>query len=98
MVKGHAYYYLVESGRVNGKPRIVRQQYLGTLENISAAAAAKNGELPEPEFSAVLGFGAVCALFHIAERLGIREIIDEIVGKREQAFTRCLMISSQSSR
>ena len=32
MVKGHAYYYLVESGRVNGKPRIVRQQYLGTLE------------------------------------------------------------------
>ena len=65
MVKGHACYCLVESGRVNGKPRIVRQQYLGALENISAAVAAKNNALPEPEFSVVLGFGAVCALFHI---------------------------------
>jgi hypothetical protein len=54
IVKGHAYYYLVESGRVNGKPRIVRQQYLGTLENISAAVAAKNGALPESKFSLVL--------------------------------------------
>jgi transposase len=86
MLKGHAYYYLVESGRVNGKPRIVKQQYLGTLENISAAVAAKNGELPEPEFSSVLGFGAVCALFHLAERLGIRKIIDRVAGKRAQGI------------
>jgi hypothetical protein len=26
-VKSHIYYYLVESARVNGKPRIVRQRY-----------------------------------------------------------------------
>jgi hypothetical protein len=25
----HTYYYLVESARVGGKPRIVSQQYLG---------------------------------------------------------------------
>ena len=86
MVKGHAYYYLVESGRVNGKPRIIRQQYLGTLESISAAMAAKGGELPEPEFSVVLGFGTVCALFDIAERLGIRQIIDGAAGKRAQGM------------
>jgi hypothetical protein len=70
LVKGHAYYYLVESKRVNGKPRIVKQQYLGTLENIAAAVAAKNSDLPEPEFSVVLGFGAVSALFHIADGVG----------------------------
>ncbi len=27
------YYYLVESARVDGKPRIVHQAYLGTAEN-----------------------------------------------------------------
>jgi hypothetical protein len=28
------YYYLVESARVNGKPRIVSQVYLGTTDRI----------------------------------------------------------------
>jgi hypothetical protein len=28
-VGGQTYYYLVESARVDGKPRIVSQQYLG---------------------------------------------------------------------
>jgi transposase len=85
-IKGHAYYYLVESGRVNGKPRIIRQQYLGTLENIAAAVSNKDGEIPTPEFSTVLEFGAVCALFDIAERLGIRTMIDAVAGKRSQGL------------
>jgi hypothetical protein len=29
------YYYLVESARVGGKPRIVSQQYLGSAEEIA---------------------------------------------------------------
>ena len=29
------YYYLVESGRVQGKPRITRQIYLGTAEKVA---------------------------------------------------------------
>jgi hypothetical protein len=28
----HFYYYLVESARVDGQPRIVHQAYLGTTE------------------------------------------------------------------
>ena len=32
--KGRLYYYAVESKRVNGKPRIVWQKYLGTLDSI----------------------------------------------------------------
>ena len=32
--KGHKlYYYVVESARVDGKPRIVHQAYLGTAED-----------------------------------------------------------------
>ena len=30
------YYYLVESARVNGKPRIVSQRYLGSAAEIAA--------------------------------------------------------------
>jgi hypothetical protein len=30
------YYYLVESARVDGKPRIVSQQYLGSAEEVAA--------------------------------------------------------------
>ena len=32
---GKTYYYLVESARVNGKPRIVSQQYLGSADEIA---------------------------------------------------------------
>ena len=36
--RGNAtYYYLVESARVDGKPRIVSQEYLGTAEELAAA-------------------------------------------------------------
>ncbi len=30
------YYYVVESARVDGKPRIVHQAYLGTAEKVAA--------------------------------------------------------------
>ena len=30
------YYYLVESARVAGKPRIVSQQYLGSADEVTA--------------------------------------------------------------
>ena len=40
------YYYLVESGRVQGKPRITHQVYLGTAEKV--AALVKQGSAPLP--------------------------------------------------
>src|SRR5450631_2063141 len=33
---GKTYYYLAESARVDGKPRIVSQRYLGSAEEIAA--------------------------------------------------------------
>jgi len=40
------YYYLVESGRVQGKPRITHQIYLGTAEKV--ADLVKQGSAPLP--------------------------------------------------
>ena len=31
-VKSYTYYYYVESKRVNGKPKLVNQKYLGTAD------------------------------------------------------------------
>lgn len=39
------YYYVVESARVQGKPRIVQQTYLGTAEGV--AALVKDRAAPE---------------------------------------------------
>jgi hypothetical protein len=32
----HLYYYVVESARVDGQPRIVNQAYLGSAEKVAA--------------------------------------------------------------
>lgn len=85
-IKGHVYYYLVESARVNGKPRLVKQKYLGTAERIANAIDLMNTGTPKPDFSTVFDFGAIAALFDIADRLGIRSIIDRHAGKREQGL------------
>jgi len=37
------YYYLVESARVDGKPRIVSQQYLGTSGGVMAKLSGDQG-------------------------------------------------------
>jgi hypothetical protein len=53
------YYYLVESARVNGKPRIVSQEYLGTAEEL--AAAMRGGGLGLPDRTQHRDFGEVAA-------------------------------------
>lgn len=80
------YYYLVESGRVNGKPRIVHQKYLGKAEDIARAMDEKKG-MTHPESSVVLEFGAVMALFDLADRLGVVGWIDQYAPKRDQGLS-----------
>ena len=40
------YYYLVESARVDGKPRIVHQAYLGTAEKVAELIEQKSPGSP----------------------------------------------------
>ena len=86
--KSGTYYYLVESARVNGKPRIVKQVYLGTAERIVKAVEQMSPEttIPDPQLVTVYDFGAVTALYSVAQRLGVCQIIDDIAGKRDQGL------------
>ena len=77
---GHTYYYLTESARVDGKPRIVSQQYLGPAEEIAERLAGTGPG--EPDRVQVRSFGDLAGVWSTLERLGVREIIDEVVGPR----------------
>jgi transposase len=74
------YYYLVESARVDGKPRIVSQEYLGTAGEL--AAAMRGGGLGLPDRTGHKDFGAVAAAWGMLEDLGVAQIIDEAAGSR----------------
>jgi transposase len=74
------YYYLVESGRVDGKPRITSQRYLGPADEIMARLSEAGPG--EPDRSRHLGFGDLAAVWGLIERLGVIGIIDEVVGQR----------------
>ena len=77
---GKTYYYLAESARVDGKPRIVSQRYLGSAEEI-AARLSESGP-GEPDRSRHLAFGDVAAVWQMLRRLRVAETVNEVVGSR----------------
>ena len=74
------YYYLVESARVDGKPRIVDQQYLGRAAEVMARlAGAPQGS---PARTQHKKFGDLAAVWGILGRPKVIETIDEVCGPR----------------
>jgi transposase len=74
------YYYLVESARVEGKPRIVSQQYLGTAEEVMARLEGSGAGVPDR--TQHKAFGDVAAVWGVLERLQVADIVDDVVGDR----------------
>jgi transposase len=74
------YYYLVESARVGGKPRIVSQRYLGPAEEVMARLSEAGPG--EPDRTRHLAFGDLAGVWAILERLKVAEIVDDVVGAR----------------
>ncbi len=74
------YYYLVESARVNGKPRIVEQQYLGSAQEVMARLSG--APAGSPERTQHKKFGDLAAVWGILERLEVAEAIDAVCGSR----------------
>jgi transposase len=75
------YYYYRECARVDGRPKIVRQTYLGTADEI--LSALETGHTLEPLRDATIkDFGAVAALYDFSRRLGFVDIVDRHVPKR----------------
>src|SRR5665647_3766526 len=79
VINGKTYYYLVESARVGGKPRIVSQRYLGSAQDIPAAL---DGASSVPTRTRHLGFGALAATWAMLARLDYPGIVDAVVGAR----------------
>jgi transposase len=78
IIRGRPYYYLRECKRVNGKPKIVWQQYLGPASELAERLAG-----PSPKGAAILEFGASAACLDIAQQLDVAGIIDRHIKKRD---------------
>ena len=83
MIRGKPYYYARECQRINGKPKIVWQKYLGRPEDIIQAMTGPPGAGPtaRPQQAIITDFGAVVALYDLARRLRLVEYIDRHVPK-----------------
>ena len=74
------YYYLVESARVGGRPRIVSQRYLGPAEEIIARLSGSGPG--EPDRTRHLAFGDLAAVWSMLSRVRLVETVDAVVGQR----------------
>ena len=70
------YYYVVESARVDGKPRIVHQTYLGTAERV--AALVKDRTAPLPLSATTVDYGLPGALWLAAQNSGVFALLESL--------------------
>ncbi|TVQ98335.1 MAG: IS1634 family transposase [Desulfovibrionales bacterium] len=82
MKKGRPYYYVREMARIDGKPKVTNQVYLGSPERIMALAKGTQSALEKIQ---VQEFGALWLADLIDQDVGITQIVDEAVprGKNE---------------
>jgi hypothetical protein len=70
------YYYVVESARVDGKPRIVHQSYLGSAEKV--AALVRDRSAPVPLSATMRDFGLPGALWLAAQQTGVFDLLQQL--------------------
>jgi transposase len=81
-VKGRVYYSIVESVRINGKPRHRYVKYIGSRDKLIESLltgdelALKAAKVPE-----VLDYGDIAALYKVCEVLDLRQLINRHVFK-----------------
>jgi len=79
MSRGHKYWYIVESRRVNGKPRPIVLEYLGKAETLlKRLRQGIGGKLNVKSHS----HGAVAALLDVARKLDVVSIINRHIQSR----------------
>lgn len=103
IIHGHPYYYLVESRRVNGRPRPVVLAYLGSADTLLQRLQQPHAQ---PTRARLTQFGGVATLYDLAEQLQLVPLIDQYAPKRHQgpsvgqymlvaAINRCLAPTSK---
>jgi transposase len=78
VIHGRVYYYLRESARVDGRPKVVRTVYLGRAEDMLARLEGAS----EPLRVESRSFGAVAAALSVADRLGVAAAVDRACPNR----------------
>ena len=73
--RGHKYWYIVESRRVNGKPRLVVLAYLGKADDLLRRLAGIGSGVGIKTYA----HGAVAALLLVAQELEVPSLINEQV-------------------
>jgi len=86
IINGYKYYYARVCKRVNGKPKIVETHYLGTVEKM-IQNSQQSQDIPEAREVCIQQLGVTAALYDIAKRLQLVEIVDRYVTKRKQGPT-----------
>ena len=81
VISGKPYWYLRQMARVDGKPKMVSERYLGSGADIEALLDAPEGAVL-PARTRHLGFGDVAAVWTVLERLDVIGVIDSVVGTR----------------
>mgnify|MGYP001582016342 CR=1 FL=1 len=79
-VHGHTYWQIVESRRVNGKPRPIVLKHLGKAEDLLALLQGSS----TPVQADIREFGAIAAAWLAAQDLKLAEIIQNNCPKRDQ--------------
>jgi transposase len=67
--------------RVDGRPKMVSERYLGTAAGIAAAVDGREAAAL-PDRTRHLAFGDVAAAWGILDQLGVAAVIDEVTGPR----------------
>lgn len=70
-IKGHDYWYIVESKRINGKPTPVIIQYLGTIDNLLSLIQGETSEFKS------YAHGAVAAMMKISQKTDLLRIMGQ---------------------
>lgn len=81
VISGKPYWYLREMARVDGKPKMVSERYLGSAADIEALLDAQETAVL-PARTRHLAFGDVAAVWEMLDRLDVIGVIDEVVGTR----------------
>jgi transposase len=80
-IGGKTYWYLREMARVDGRPKMVSERYVGSAAEIEALLDAREAAVL-PERTRHLAFGDVTAVWGLLEELGVAGIIDQAAGRR----------------
>lgn len=86
LIKGRPYFYARWCQRVKGRPKIVKTLYLGQLENILQAVESSQTPLA-PQTAHLASFGDVAALYDQASQIGLVDLIDSQLPKRQQGLS-----------